>query len=223
MSSPRFASLLALVLLVGGCSWIRGESRSPLRIRPDPVIQSLGRNTLGTGARIAIMPFHTERQGGVTRGVVAQDDEVGTLVANFFSESMADFGVPVVAPNEIARAFRGTGRPLPRLDPVEAAAIASRDFGAQGVALGRVLRYREREGSAAGSANPASVSLEIAIYNVETGRRMWRGRFDQTQRSLTENILLARQLPGRGTRWLTAAELARWGTDQMVRSLYGAS
>jgi hypothetical protein len=170
------------------------------------------------------MPFHTERQAGVSRGLAAaQDDDVGTLVANFFSESMADFGVPVAAPNEIARSFRGAGRPLPRLDPVEAATIAKRDFGAQSVALGRVLRYREREGSAAGSTNPASVSLEVTVYNVETGRRMWRGRFDQTQRSLTENILLARQLPSRGTRWLTAAELARWGTEQMVRSLYGAS
>ena len=222
MPRHSIASLLALVLLVGGCSWIRGESRSPLRIRPDPVVHSLGRSTLGIRARVAVMPFHTERGGGVPSGVAAQDDDVGTQVAHFFSESMASFGVPVATPNEMIWAFQLAGRALPSLDPVAAAVIAKRDFGAQAVAIGRVLRYREREGSAAGLPRPSSVSLEVSVYNVETGRRMWRGRFDQTQRTLTENILLSRQLPGGGTRWLTAAELARWGTDQMVRSLYRA-
>ena len=102
---------------------------------PDPIIQSLGRNTLGTGARVAVMPFHSERQGAA-----AGDDEVGTRVANLFSQSLRSFGVPVAAPDEIARAFRREGGPVPYLDPVEAAAIAKRDFGADAVALGRVVR-----------------------------------------------------------------------------------
>ena len=67
---------------------------------------------------------------------------------------------------------------------------------------------------------PSRVSFGITIYDVETGRRLWRGRFNWTQKILTENILLARQYAGGGTRWLAVTELARWGAAEMVRSFY---
>jgi hypothetical protein len=133
---------------------------------------------------------------------------------------MRDFGIKVVSPQDMALAFAAEGQSVPSLDPVESAAIAGKNFAADTVALGRLVRYRERDDSAAARKEPASVSFEVSIYDVQTGRRLWRGRFNQTQKTLTENILLARQYPGRGTRWLTAAELARWGAAEMVRSLY---
>ena len=99
---------------------------------------------------------------------------------------------------------------------------ARSDFGATAVVLGRVLRYREREGSAAGSTRPASVSFEVTIYEAPTARRLWTGRFDETQQAITEAILRARQYPGGGTRWLSAAEFARWGADEVAKSIVAA-
>ena len=54
------------------------------------------------------------------------------------------------------------------------------------------------------------------------GRRLWNGRFDETQQSMTANIFRAREYPGGGMRWLTAAELARWGAGKVVESLAAA-
>ena len=37
--------------------------------------------------------------------------------------------------------------------------------------------------------------------------------------AISANPLLARKYPGGGTRWLSAAELTRWGADEIVRTL----
>jgi hypothetical protein len=196
MPNLRIATLLVFLLLVDGCSWICGESRSPLRIRPGDVIESHTQGRLSSTARIAVMPFHGETKAGNVNGVPGRDEKDAALVGKFFSESKRDFGIKVISPHDMALAFAAAGQPVPILDPVESAASARKNFAADGVGLGRLLRYRERDGSAAARKEPARVSFKFTIYDVETGRRLWRGRFNQTQKTLTENILLARQYPG---------------------------
>ena len=87
------------------------------------------------------------------------------------------------------------------------------------VLVGEVWRYRERSGEALGSSRPASVAFEVTLFAAPDGRKIWQGRFDETQQSITANPLRARRYPGGGTRWLTAAELARWGAKQVAESL----
>jgi hypothetical protein len=66
---------------------------------------------------------------------------------------------------------------------------------------------------------PASVAFEVSLHQTPTGRRLWTGRFDETQKSITEAILRARQYPGGGTRWLTTEEFARWGAEEVAKSM----
>jgi hypothetical protein len=96
---------------------------------------------------------------------------------------------------------------------------AATDFGATSVVIGSVTRWRDREGSAAGAARPASVAFEISLHEAPSGRRLWTGRFDETQKSITESILRARQYPGGGMRWLSTEEFARWGARETAKSL----
>jgi len=161
--------------------------------------------------RVAVLPFAVARDAGPT--------ELGDALASELAQALAAGGVAVIGPGEVARGAEAGGEVVPRLDPRAAAELAQREFGASSVALGRVLRWREREGSAVGSVHPASVSFEIALYAAPLPRRLWSGSFDETQRSLTENLLRARQYPGAGTRWLTAEELGRWGVQELVRTL----
>ena len=167
-------------------------------------------------AKVAVVPFYPtpalERARSVRhRARTGQD---AALVSSFVSEALAAQGVAVVAPSDVETAFTGHGTPVPRLDPETTAVRCAHDFGATAVVLGRVLRWREREGSAAGSTRPASVSFELTLYEAPTARKLWIGRFDETQQSITEAILRARQYPGGGTRWLSTAEFARWGADE---------
>jgi len=210
------AGLALLAGFVSGC-----ETRSPLGIRPGPVVpsQSFGLSAAAL-AKVAVVPFYpslpSSAPGASGSGAGWAD---AALVSSFVSEALAAQGVTVVAPSDVEIAFTGHGSPVPRLDPEATSVRCARDFGATAVVLGRVLRYREREGSAAGSTRPASVAFELTIYEAPTARRLWTGRFDETQQSITEAILRARQYPGGGTRWLTAAEFARWGAGEAAKSI----
>ena len=85
--------------------------------------------------------------------------------------------------------------------------------------LDLLSRYRERNASDSAIPRPSSVAFEVSLHHVPTGRRLWTGRFDETQVSISEGILRARRYPGAGTRWLSAAELARWGATEIVAAL----
>jgi len=208
--------LVLLTLCMAAC-----ETQSPLRIRPGPVVPSQDRGLTAEALRkVAVIPFYplasSTAPGSSGPGTSWAD---AALVSNFLSDALAAQGVPVVAPNDVELAFTANGTPVPRLDPETTAVRCARDFGATAVVLGRLLRYREREGSAAGSTRPASVSFEVTVYEAPTARRLWTGRFDETQQAITEAILRARSYPGGGTRWLTAPEFARWGADEVAKAI----
>lgn len=161
--------------------------------------------------RIAVMPFSAASD--------VADAATADALANAFAHALVARGLAVVPPGDLARSLRTEEGVVPRLDPKRAAEFAQRDFGASSVALGRVLRWREREGSAVGSTHPASVAFEVSLYAAPLPRRLWSGTFDETQRSMTENLLRARQYPGSGTRWLSASELAEWGAAELAKTL----
>jgi hypothetical protein len=173
----------------------------------------------GLLAKVAVAPFspapNFERSG--------PDGEIGSaaadLVARFVTEALRDERVSVIAPSDLVIAFEGSGLVLPRQDARALAALAASEFGATAVVLGVVSRYRNRSGEALGSSRPASVRFQLTLHQAPSGNPIWTARFDQTQPTVTENPLLARQYPGFGTRFLTAAELARWGAERVVSQL----
>jgi hypothetical protein len=221
-ASGRFSgwvlwSLALLSILGAAC-----EARTPMRIRPGPVVTAsrIARSDESM-QKVAVMPFYPEApsarsMGGGTGGV---SWDSAALVASYFYEALVAQGVTAIAPSDLEVAFTGLGLLVPRLDPKTAAERAAKDFGATAVVLGRVTRWRERDGSAVGATRPASVAFEVSLHQAPTGRRLWTGRFDETQKSITEAILRARQYPGGGTRWLTTEEFARWGAEEVAKSM----
>jgi hypothetical protein len=208
-----------VVVLVSAC-----ETRSPLRIRPGPVIKAQRMGvTRGALQKVAVIPFYPDErlQSGGEPGKPGATAawEIAAVVGNFMSEALAAQGIAVVPPSDVETAFNGAGSPVPRLDPRAATQLAAHSFGATGVVLGRVLRYRERPATSMGDTGGASVAFEVSLYEVQGGRRLWTGRFDETQSTITGNILRASGYPGGGTRWLSAADFARWGADEAAKSM----
>ncbi len=189
--------------------------------RPRPIIaQRQFAPTHGLLQTIAVMPFYPARALASQRGPKEESPWVSAaLVTRFVTEALVEHGFGVVPASDLETAFRGEGQVTPRLDPRSAAATASRNFGASAVMLGELLRFRERSGGAGGSERPASVAFRVVIYSAPDARRLWAAEFDETQPSVTADLWRARQYPGRGTRWLSAAELARFGADRTARSL----
>jgi hypothetical protein len=138
-------------------------------------------------------------------------------VAGFLSQALAARGISVVTPGEFRELPAGPDGGPP--DPLAAAKLAADRFGATGVLLGSLQRYRDLEGSRRSTSSPASVAFQVTLYAAPSGKKLWTARFNETQHSLNERPLDAARYPGGGTRWLTAAELARWGADAAVQSL----
>ncbi|HCR13525.1 hypothetical protein [Solidesulfovibrio sp.] len=91
--------------------------------------------------------------------------------------------------------------------------------GADFVLVPQVMDWREREGGEAGATKPASVDLCLTLLDVRTGGIVKKFHFDETQQSLTDNILNAKQFVARNGRWLSAIELAQEGLRKGLAEL----
>lgn len=92
-------------------------------------------------------------------------------------------------------------------------------FSADGVLIGYLYRWREREGTDFSVYRPASVAFDLYIIRPEDGAILWKGRFDKTQQSLSENILdMGTFFRGRG-RWMTVEKLAEIGLEDMLSKI----
>jgi hypothetical protein len=148
-----------------------------------------------------------------------QGPEAAAVLTRIASEAFAAAGLDVIPASDVAQVFEAAGQPVPRDDRAALAAAAAREFGATAVLSGTVYRYRERSGGELGTTQPASVGIELVLHTAPGARQLWTARFDHTQQALSENALVAARYPGKGSRWLTAAELARWGLDTAAKQV----
>ena len=91
-----------------------------------------------------------------------------------------------------------------------------RRMNADYVVIGTLWRYRDRGAVPGMPDSPASVAFALYLVEVDNGRRLWRGVYDETQRQVTENMLQAGKYLKMGMRWLSAQELARYGVKQVL-------
>ena len=174
---------------------------------PGPLVQQQDAGLVRAQlARVAVAPF-TPALGDEAASQAGA--AAAALVAATLAERLTGAGFEVIAPGDVEAALVARGEPAPRVDAATAARVAG-ELGATAVVLGRITRFRERVGSAAGATVAASVAFDVSVHEVPSGRRLWTGRFDETQPALSANVLRARQYPGGGTRWLAAQEMAQW-------------
>lgn len=107
----------------------------------------------------------------------------------------------------------------PEATPLEIAQKLGKELGADYVLVGNVWRFRERIGSSLGVAKPASVAFSLYLVDIQKGEAVWQDRFNETQQSLSENLLKAPEWFKRGGTWLKARELARYGSEGLIKDL----
>ncbi len=94
-----------------------------------------------------------------------------------------------------------------------------KELNADLIIVGFLFRFEERIGSSIGAEKPASVGFDIHLFRLRDGIEVWRGRFDETQRPLSENLFKIGSFFRRKASWLTAEELASVGVDEMLKRL----
>lgn len=203
----RFRSAVVLATaLLGACASpaIREESTSALAARTKPF------------QVVAVMPF-TVSEGvgdGSRQGAAVSPEEAVRVVSRQVTAALDARNVRTVSPEDVGSALYATGT-VAKMP--EVAQLLAEVFAADAVIVGRLTRWVERQGTAAAASRGASVAFEIALFDAPGGERLWLAVFNQTQLPLSENVLQVSQLPGGGSRWLTAEELARWGAERTAR------
>jgi hypothetical protein len=101
--------------------------------------------------------------------------------------------------------------------PLSMAQKLGKKLEADYVLAGTVWRYLDRKGGPAAVETPASVGFALYLIEVSTGILLWNDSFSETQRSLSENILGAKDFFEMGAKWLTADELALYGVKELIK------
>jgi len=83
-----------------------------------------------------------------------------------------------------------------------------------GVLMGLVRTYREREGSRIG-AKPAAVGFEIFLVRPSDGTVLWKGEFFEEQKPLNQDIVGFFEKSGG---FVTAQELSEFGVQKVMKA-----
>ena len=83
----------------------------------------------------------------------------------------------------------------------------------------QIIYWQERDGGDMGAQRPASVTLDMYLVNINQERLISRYHFDETQESLTSNLLDIDKFVERSGKWLSARDLAAEGMRRGVKEL----
>ena len=212
------------LLLGGGCH--KSRSLSPDEEKALPIIN-----------KVVVVGFKAARSMGekpeVVRdpltGAIFSAEPVSPSVVQEMNESLfqnlvAQERYQLVSPNQAKGVLSGIAGLDSSMEkgPIEILQKVGKRFGADAVLGGYIYRWRQREGGDYAVKRPASVAFGLHLIRPGNGATIWKGRFDKTQRSLSENIFdFETFIEGQG-RWMTADKLATLGLQKLVKEMSSA-
>lgn len=187
--------------------------------------------TLRDPGVIALVPFFVSRpdtpgqqlvrcprcEGYMTVGEIAP--EAPQVITSLFRRALSRDGYTLIAPEMVDKLLPALVN-LEENPEVLAKTLAS-PVKANTVLMGWIFRYKERIGSDWGAREPASVAFAVFLFDGQNGRMLWRTKFDETQRPLSENVLGLPAFLRRGGRWVDASGLASDGVNVVLMKFPG--
>ena len=187
-----------------------------------------------TKPTLAILPFLIERTDDPSRGAVCPVCQGVYKSGNILYSSQRTLTQLLQQKMDILETFRIL--PLEKVEdvfskrergqfelrPLRSAIQLGKELDVDFIIVGYLFRFEERIGSRIGVDRPASVGFDVHLLRVKDGKRVWDGKFDETQQALSENLLKMGSFVRRKASWLTAEELSSVGMDEMLKRLPGA-
>ncbi|HUK55453.1 MAG TPA: hypothetical protein VLY20_02205 [Nitrospiria bacterium] len=163
---------------------------------------------------VGLIPFIVEPQstGEIRSGRV--EDDGAQMITDQFYQKLIERHVTVIRwGNQAPLPSDGGAAPLSDLERAEQ---IGKILKTSTVLFGSVTTFTEREGDAYGIRKPASVGFTVQLIHPEDGHLLWKASYNETQKSLMEDISAFHLFFRRGGRWLTAAELSDDGVEQLM-------
>jgi len=184
-----------------------------------------------TKPTLAILPFLIERiddpsrgavcpvcQGVYKRGNILHGSQ--HTLAQLLQQKMDALGTFRILPLEkLEDAFSRADKGQFELRPTRSAIQLAKELNVDFIFVGYLFRFEERIGSRIGVEKPASVGFDVHLLRVRDGKKVWDGKFDETQQALSENLLKLGSFVRRKASWLTAEELSSDGMDEILKRL----
>ena len=182
---------------------------------------------------LAILPFFIESvedrgRGAVCpicRGLYGRGNILSgsqSYLTRLLQEKMEAMGTLRVLPQEkVEEAFSKSDRRQFDLNPMRSSIQLGKTLDVDFVFIGFLFRFEQRVGSSIGVDKPASVGFDAHLVRLRDGKIVWTGKFDETQRPLSENLLKMGSFVRRKASWLTAEELSNVGMDEMLTRFPG--
>ena len=187
-----------------------------------------------TKPSLAILPFIIHRADDLGRGVacpickgIIQRGEITlgsqNTLTRLLNQKMEDMGTFKLLPREeVEEAFSHIDKRQFELKPLHSSIQLGKDI-EHGFHSSLEFSSVLRKGSDLhiGVERPASVGFDIHLIRMRDGKMVWVGKFDETQKPLSENLLKIGSFLRRKASWLTAEELSIVGMDEMLKRLPG--
>ena len=211
----KSAPLLLFLLLIPACSFgpsnLQSKHSSDLEARNIKRIAVLGPAAMAKNP--TKIPFTTASAADAR----AAERDPAELLSKLVYSAMASFSNwQIVSESEV----REVGETVPDSNDAARLKTIGELVYADAVVVGRIQRFRERVGAEWGIKSPASVAFVLELVDVKRGDIVWSARFDETQQSPAENILVLGDIGQRGVKWLSAEQLAENGVRKAVAQLH---
>jgi hypothetical protein len=181
--------------------------------------------------KVAVLPFLILKPEGREQRVVKGlwgnyffragelPTRAGSEVTTIFHRQLNRLGrCEVISLDQAQAAVEGVDPETFMQDPIGIATQIGRELGVYAVVIGGVYRFEQRRGSAVGVESPASAAFDAHLVTVADKKEIWGGRFDETQHSLSENVLKISSFLKGGARWVTVERWAAIGVESILRT-----
>lgn len=219
--TPSIQSILILsALLALGCAQKTTVPPSQIHDKKDStphqiVVMPFQRIGSAAAEQNTIMGCPICEESFITGDVTSNAEE---RLTQLFIENLDKTEVYSVIPlNQIVNVISAGSYENQKMTHFAKAIQVGKELGIDTVLVGFVFRYERREGHAYSVKKPSSVAFEVHLINTEEGKSVWEGSFNETQISLSENVLKLPTFLKRGSKWLTADELAEHGVKEILK------
>jgi len=188
-----------------------------------------------TKPRLVVLPFFFERLNNPARGTVLcplcngvfETSPVPSAAIIYLSrllyqkmDALDRFGITPV--EEVEETLTPTMTEQFEEKPLPTAVQIGKELDVDFILVAYLFRFEQRIGSRIGAEKPASVGFDVHLIRLRDEKIVWTGRFNETQRPLSENLLNIASFFRRKASWLTAEELSSVGMDEMLKKLPAA-
>ncbi len=219
----RVGIVLMATLALAGCSYFKGNEKPVEQEPPKPRsnIQSL-----------AVVGFIAAKEPGDKTGMVRNQlsgsmqmcrpvsrEVVDKMTSNLFQGISKDHGYRLVSPDQVWEMYKKNLSSNLVLGDVELLKNIGRHFSTDAVLVGYIYQWKELQGTDYAAKEPASVAFDLYMVETSVGAILWKGNYDKTQRSLSENLLDRMTFLRAGGKWLSAEQLAQLGLEDLLEKL----